>query len=767
MKKARWIIFATVLILLFSCLYALNIPSWQKLDMEKITKGSASSIIYDKDGKEAALLNSGKSAVKLTGSEIPDTVKNAFIACEDKKFYDHKGIDVKRIFGALLNNIRSASIEEGASTITQQLIKLTHLSNEKRLSRKANEAYLAIQLERKITKDEILTHYLNTVYFGKGAYGIESASKVYFSKSAKELTLSEAALLAGIIKAPSRYSPDVNMKRAVERRNYVLNRMFEDGYITSTQKDSAVSESVKISNDANAGEFSWYKDYVIDEATENLKISADELLSGGYRIHTYLDPERQVRAERLFKEDALFPAESADGTKAESAFIAIDSLTGGIRAIVGGREYTAKRGFNRASDAYRQPGSALKPVSVYAAAIDGLGMSPSSILDDSKRVFDGGYEPRNAGDSYNGLVTVREALSRSLNVASVSLIEFTGIERAREYAKRFGLPLSKSDSGLSLALGSLTDGVTPLMLSGAYASLSNGGTRVQAHAISKIIDRNGRTVYEDAKSSVRVITEESAFMLTSILKDAAKTGSARALKDVKTPVAAKTGTVSMDEGRNRDAWTCAYTTDISAVIWMGFDETDENHALAAAEGGSFAAKFMCEFMKEETGEAFKMPDGIKTARIDKNELIQNKRVYLAPDNAPDALIQHEIFLKGKEPKTISPLFLAPLKPDAPEISVSRNEIHVRIHIKDENHEYILISDTDGEKEAVAIVSGQKGETKELTIARDRHTKEYFLIARNRVMHENGLTLLSEESDRVVVDGNENLLSIFEDIIKGR
>ena len=667
MKKIKITVLFASLALFLLALYALDFPSWQKLDLSKITNAGAASILYDKDGNELGAIAQNAGADFLKSEEIPKQVKYAFIACEDKRFYSHSGIDLKRIFSALINNIKSGAYEEGGSTISQQLVKLTHLTQEKKISRKANEAVLAIKLEKALSKDEILTAYLNTVYFGSGAYGIENASNVYFGKSTKELSLSECATLAGIIKVPSAYAPDSHPEKAEQRRNYVLSRMLEDGYISKEDMENAKNQKIETVSKASDDEFGWYRDLALKEAEEILNLSADEILTGGFKIYTSLDKDRQKRIESIFKDESLFPKDASNGTKAQSAFIALDSKTGGILACVGGREYEVKRGFNRATDAKRQPGSALKPLSVYAAAIDGLGMLPTSIVDDTRRTFDGGYAPKNAGDSYNGLVTLREALSRSLNVASVSLIEFTGIDRTRDYIRRFGLPVEMSDTGLSLALGSMTKGVTPLELTKGYAALSNGGMTVQAHAITGIVDRNGKTVYKFTPSNKRAVTSESAYMLTSMLKTAAETGSARALKSVPCPIAAKTGTVSIDENYNRDAWTAAYTSDIAACVWMGFDETTENTRLRSSESGSFAAKLMAEFMKEETGEAFKKPDQVVELLIDKQALSAQKRVWLAPLNAPQTLTQTEIFLKGREPNVISPAFQTPSRPKAPSV----------------------------------------------------------------------------------------------------
>lgn len=754
------------ILIIFLMLYALDFPSWQKLDINKITSCSAASILFDKDGNEIGAVGQSTSARAVGIHEIPTHVKNAFIACEDKRFYAHSGIDIRRIFGAVVKNVKSASYQEGGSTITQQLIKLTHLTNEKKISRKANEAFLAMKLERQMTKDEILTAYLNTVYFGSGAYGIENASRIYFGKSAEQLTLSESAILAGIIKAPSAYSPFSNYEKAIERRDYVLFRMREDEYITQEEMDNAKSETIRLVSESETSDFGWYRDMVLKEAEKALDLSADQILSGGFRIYTCLDQDRQRRIDAIFENESLFPTDAETGEKAQSAFIALDSETGGILCVVGGREYAVRRGLNRAADSKRQPGSALKPLSVYAAAVDGLGMIPSSIVDDTKRTFDGNYTPKNAGDSYNGLVTLRDALSRSLNVASVSLIEFTGIEKAREYIKRFGLPVNKNDNGLSLALGSMTNGVTPVELTQGYAALSNGGKAVHAHAISKIADRNGKTVYEFMPINKRAVSHQSAYILTSMLKTAAHTGSARALKDTPCPVAAKTGTVSLNENHNRDAWTAAYTSEIAASIWMGFDETKINQSLKETESGSFAARLMAEFMKAETGKEFEKPDSIIELTIDKNALNTQKRVWLAPENAPKTLTQTEIFLKNNQPSILSPAFQTPSRPSAPDVYELGDEVIIRFTIKSDAEEYLLFEETEGKKELIASISGNPGEEKEIRVNRKGENAVYTMAARNKIMFESGVSLVSIESEGVEVFGKKDLSDLFENLLRG-
>ena len=410
-KWVRWSILGAVAALLIALVVLLEPWGWQKLDLDRLTQLNQTSIVYDASGERAGSLYGSENRVYVTLDKIPLHVQQAFIAAEDQRFYEHPGVDVVRMFGALWHDIRTMSLEQGASTITQQLIKLTHLSGEKTLSRKAQEAVLALQLERQMDKDDILERYLNVVNFGRGAYGIEAAANSYFGKSAGELTLAEGALLAGVIKSPSNYAPHLEPENAVERRDLILQTMADCGYITQAEADEAQTEALELHLSEESARYGWYLDAAATEAQEKLGISRDELLTGGYAIYTALDTGAQTAAEELFENGANFPDPAADGTPAQAALVAENVENGEIVALVGGRTYDVRLGLNRATQIRRQPGSAIKPVSAYAAAIEGYGYLPTSFVDDTPRVFAGGYQPGNAGGNYYGEVTLREALS--------------------------------------------------------------------------------------------------------------------------------------------------------------------------------------------------------------------------------------------------------------------------------------------------------------------------------------------------------------------
>ena len=338
-KWVRWALLGVAAALLAALLLALAPWSWEKLDIDKLTQLKQTSILYDADGERVGSLYGSEHRVYVTLDAVPLHVQQAFLAAEDQRFYEHPGVDIVRMFGALWHDIRTMSLEQGASTITQQLIKLTHLSGEKTLSRKAQEAVLALQLERQMDKDDILERYLNVVYFGRGAYGIEAAANSYFGKSAGELTLAEGALLAGVIKSPSNYAPHLEPENAVERRDLILQTMADCGYITQEEADEAQKEALELHLSEESARYGWYLDAAATEAQEKLGISRDELLTGGYAIYTALDTGAQTAAEELFENGANFPDPASDGTPAQAALVAENVENGEIVALLGGRSY--------------------------------------------------------------------------------------------------------------------------------------------------------------------------------------------------------------------------------------------------------------------------------------------------------------------------------------------------------------------------------------------------------------------------------------------
>ncbi len=743
-KKVLTGVGAALLAALALLIWRLDLPHWQKLDLAKITDMPGATTVFAADGEAAGALHGSENRVWVPLSEIPEDVQNAFIAAEDLRFYRHHGVDFYRLMGALWQDIRSLSYAQGGSTITQQLIKLTHLTQTKTLSRKAQEIVLALRLERVMDKQQILEAYLNAVYFGHGAYGVEAAANTYFGKSASELTLSEGALLAGIIKSPSNYAPHLHPDRSVARRNAILDTMQKNGYITEAQRDTARSEALRLSMKEDDARFAWYMDAVLKEATEALGLSADEVIAGGYRIYTGLDPAMQGAAEALFAQGDRFPGAAEDGTPTQAALVALDTGSGEISAVIGGRSYDVRRGLNRATQMKRQPGSAFKPVSTYAAAVDAFGYVPSSIVDDTPRAFSGGYAPSNAGGTSYGRVTLRQALSRSLNIATVALADEIGTPALRNYAQRFGLPLASEDANLSMALGSLTYGVSPAELGAAYCALANGGERVEAHTIRYIEDGDGRRVYEARPVEQRAVSPETAYMLTDMLKTAASSGSAKALAECGLPVAGKTGTVAESGGGTRDIWTVAYTPGLAVSVWMGYDAPDA-HSLPGDLGGSgYPARLCAAFLKavspELGGGDFPRPAGVRTALLDSLALEKEHRALLSTEKTPAEYTVRELFRAGRLPTAFSENWVAPQPVADFRLMTGPGEMPVlAFTVQEGTAEYAVLRTCDGQSEELATLSGEPGE--EIRFADDTLNlslpAQYTLLPRNALLREQG------------------------------
>jgi penicillin-binding protein 1A len=548
-------------------------------------------------------------------NEIPKIIHHAFVAAEDSRFYQHQGFDMQSITRAMFKNFEAGHIVQGGSTITQQVAKMMYLSPEKKYIRKVKEAILAYKIDKYLTKDEILNLYLNQIYLGHGTYGIESASLGYFGKSARELTLPEATLLAGLPKAPTAYSPFLHLEKAKQRQVYVLTRMEEDGYISPAEFKRAVATPLKLRpvkpKDKVAAYFVEHVRRYVQE-----KYGADVLYKEGLTIYTTLNLAAQ-KAARDAMEKGL--AELEDREKYErglvqGALYCMEVKTGAIRAMVGGRDFN-KSEFNRATQSRRQPGSAFKPL-IYTAAFD-KGMNPSTRFVDSPVVFedlsqeDGLWKPRNFDEKFLGPVTMRTALVQSRNIVTIKILQDIGVDYAASYAMNMGItsPIARN---LSLALG--TSGVTLQELVRAYSVLGNGGKKVTPYFIKKIVDRTGNIFEETKVQSEQVIDPRIAFMTTYIMQDVVESGTGRRVKSIGRPVAGKTGTTN----DIRDAWFIGFTPSIITGVWVGFDQ---EISLGKQEVGGRAAApmwlyFMEKFLQNTPVEVFAAPAGIVFVKVD-------------------------------------------------------------------------------------------------------------------------------------------------------
>lgn len=655
-----------VLLLFCAAFYVFfDVPNWQKLDISRLSALAQTSSMYDMNGELMSELRGSENRIIVSLDEIPLHTRQAFIAAEDLRFYDHRGIDVYRILGALRSNLKSGSLAEGASTITQQLAKLTHLSAEKTIRRKLEEINLAFQIEKVYNKDEILAMYLNTVYFGRGAYGIQAAAQAYFGVDAEDLTLNQSASLAAIIKAPSIYAPHISPSNNRSRRQYILSVMAENGFISQEEKQAALDESIWVlAQEAEKQLYSWYIDEALRESAELLGLSADEVIQGGFKIYTAYDARLQTIADEVYADSSFFPAAASDGTPIQSAMAVVDTNNGAVLAMIGGRDYTVRRGLNRATQMRRQPGSALKPLAVYGPALE-LGYTTASVLLDEKTSF-GGYTPRNAGDRYYGLVTMRTAIRNSLNTTAVRLLEEIGLDASIQYLNKMGIPTRNSDRNLSLALGSMTYGVTPVELAAAYVPYANGGIYHQPYCVERIETVDGSNVYERKDSGKQVLSAQNAFLMTSLLQSVVSSGTGTRMLAANTPIAGKTGTVSMTGG-NRDIWMTAYTPEISVAVWMGYDQTDAKHKISnGITGGRNTASLAAAFFKKAYADRekpdFSQPDGLVWLTLDKRALTSRGSIMLASDKTPKEYRLSEVFAASNRPYAVSDIWQAP---DAP------------------------------------------------------------------------------------------------------
>ncbi|MBY0159919.1 penicillin-binding protein 1A [Cytobacillus oceanisediminis] len=588
--------------------------SYKDADISALEAGLAqSTVIYDADEEVASKISANKNE-GISIDKIPDHMKNAVIAIEDHRFYEHGGIDLKGIGRAFFTNLKAGGIVEGGSTLTQQLTKNALLSAEKTYKRKLEEFFLAIEIEKEYSKDEILQMYLNQVYFGEGAWGIKRAAMKYYAKDVEDLSISEAALLAGLVKAPSAINPYQNEDKAIERRNLVLDRMKEHSFISEKEWEKAKNEKLVFEDgggDPLKGKYPYYVDVVLEEAINKYNISLDDLLSNGYQIYTELDQDMQGSVEETYKNDQLFPKGTGE-QPVQSGAILLDPHNGGIRALAGGRGEHTLLGHNRAVHKVGQPGSTMKPIVPYAAALE-AGWEITDELKDERMTFGEDYEPNNYNGQFRGNVPMYEAVKDSLNVPAVWLLDEIGVEKGVDAAKRFGIPEDAINQNLALALGGTNEGVSPLTMAQAYAVFANGGERPEAHSITKIVDKDGETVAEWKGENTRVISKDVADKVTTMLLGVVQHGTGKAAQIPGREVAGKTGSTQMTiEGIDgvKDQWFVGYTPQLVGAVWVGHDMTDAKNYLTTSSSEGTAPIFreiMTEALKNQEAESFNVP----------------------------------------------------------------------------------------------------------------------------------------------------------------
>jgi penicillin-binding protein 1A len=627
---------------------------WDLPEMRSLEeyKPSITSKVYSDDNRLLAeFYVENRTPVTLT--DVPETFLQALIATEDSRFYKHPGIDIRGIARALYRNIRAGTIREGGSTLTQQLAKVLFLTPEKSYVRKLKELALALRIEQRYTKREILTLYCNQIYFGSGAYGVESAARIYFGKPSKELTLAECALLAGLPRSPKYYSPFREPEHAGGRRAYVLNRMASLGFITRQQADEAKKASLPVQQKVVAGgPAPYFVEYIRQRVEE--RFGSGILYSGGLNIYTNINDELQRYAEQAVK-TGLARVEARRGKKGASlpplqaALIAIEPASGRIRALVGGRDFSESQ-FNRAWQAFRQPGSAFKPI-IYAAALE-RGFGAADLLDDSPLTVPidrtRNWKPENFTKTYQGPVTVRKALAWSLNVPTVRLFQKIGIDETIRFSRKLGIksPLAPVPS---LALGSAD--LTLLELTSAYTVFAAHGVRVEPGSILMVTDSTGRTLYVNDSVPEQVLKPETAYLVTNLLRGVIERGTGWKARELGRPAAGKTGTTN----DYHDAWFIGYTPGLAAGVWVGYDD---HRSIGPKETGSRAAlPIWLEFMKKACAdrepEEFIAPAGIIFRQIDPMTGL------LSTDQCRSSI--REAFLPGTEPRQYCAEATAPVE----------------------------------------------------------------------------------------------------------
>ncbi|WP_424765970.1 PBP1A family penicillin-binding protein [Paenibacillus sp. sgz302251] len=587
----------------------------------KLDFGEA-SIIYDADNNEVAKLYHYEENREMAEfSEIPEPLLNAIVATEDQRFYEHSGIDFFAIGRAIVKDIIARSAVEGGSTITQQLAKNVFLSADKTFFRKATEASIAVALEHQMSKQDILTLYLNRIYFGKGVHGVKAASEYYFDTELENLKLWQVATLAAMPKAPNLYNPINNPEESAKRRAVVLMLMEQQGYITAQEAEEAkaveyVAPKHLEEDNSSTNVSQAYLDYVIEEAIKVTNITEEELRIGGFHIYTTLNQQAQTAMDAQFANDDNFE-KSVDEQIVQGAMVIIDHRDGAIKALAGGRDYVQKALTHNRVQVLRQPGSAIKPILSYGPALETGKMFPWTILENDKKCF-GDYCPTEIGNRWGATpVSMTQAIKDSRNLAAVWTLNHIGIQNGIDFAEKLGLEFTKEDRNLAIALGGMSKGATPLQMATAYSVMANGGKSVDPHSIVKI-EGKGYTYTYEAPKAKQLMSEDTAWYLTEMMQKVVERGGTGTSAAIDRPVAGKTGTTQHGlpnyRGNGiRDAWFVGYTPEWTAAVWMGYDRTDKEHILkkGSSQSAALFAKVMQSAMKNVPKSSFNKPQGIK------------------------------------------------------------------------------------------------------------------------------------------------------------
>ena len=614
----------------------------ETLDTSRLSTLAHTAAFYDSNQEMIDAQNNRKYC---TIDQISPTCLNAFIAVEDKNFYRHHGLSVPRIVKAFMNNLAAGYSKEGASTITQQLVKNTYLTNEKTLQRKMREAILALKVEQNFGKDQIIEFYLNAIYFGNNIYGIANASEFYFGKTPNDLSTAECAGLAGIIKNPSKYDPVLKHDKFKSRAHLILRLMHEQKLISDNEFQKAIEEPLIIQTPENLWLGTNYQTMALKEASKILNLSESDIINYGYQIDTYYEPDKQ----QLLHEAITNPEYNLAGEK----FAMLSSVNGQVQAL-----WTSTPTL---LNARRNFGSVMKPLLVYAPALEFGVIQPATLIDDSP-LIDSDFNPQNSDDNYHGIVSAREALMRSYNIPAVKILSATTIEQATQIANKMGFNLQ--DENLSMALGNTKQGNTFWELAGGYQTIANQGKYTPARFIRSIRDRNGNTVYFDLTNKYnyapQAVTADTAYLLTDMLIQTAQKGTARKLANVDTKIAAKTGTTERaNTNTNTDATLVSYTPENVLIVWQGnASMKPENDLPQGATGGGRLANAAKQIhMTIATpNQEFSRPSSVKTVRLDKLDYA-NGVINLANAATPEYETITDLFSARYQPNNVSKNYL--------------------------------------------------------------------------------------------------------------
>ena len=606
------------------------------LDTYKLTSFNNGIKVYSASGNDNTLYNTNRSIIEI--ESLPKHVKDAFIDIEDKRFYTHNGYDFKRIVKSAFVNLSNQSKSQGASTISQQLVKNALLSNEKTYSRKIKELVLSIKMEKKFSKDDILEMYLNTIYFGSNAYGIENASKIYFNKSAKDLTLNEVCCLAGLIKSPNHYSPKTNYQNSVERKNLVAKTMYQCGNISKNEYNNVINSEIILTYNNQFD--NTYEEEAIYEACNLLNITERELINRNYQIITFKDDALQKDVIKSNK-DIINNTENKTKTSLDSLSVVANNK-GNVLAYYTNSNYCLH-------NLKRQPASLLKPLAVYLPCIQHNILSPSTQILDEKINYNG-FSPENADKKYHGYVSTRYSLANSLNIPAVKALDYLGLKKSRECLTKLGINISNSDMNLSLALGAVKHGVKLTDLLSAYITLSNGGNYSNLNFVNKILDKNNKVIYSYEDYTENVASKEDCFLVTDMLKDSAKSGTAKRLASLNLPIASKTGTASINNG-NTDLYNIAYTTEHTILTWVADIDniTLDNSLLSSSQPTDINKEICLSLYKNHKPKDFETPENVALYPYDITEL-EDKHILITPNHNIERYISYDYFKTENAPK---------------------------------------------------------------------------------------------------------------------